>query len=82
MKVEGGDGEEYEPPVLGRVGVRDLQGPFVGAAYAVIVVKAASRRLFVETILADVYVYVRGELEEVVSGSDRRVSSSGGRSEY
>lgn len=36
--------------MLGRVGVRDLQGPFVGAAYA-IVVKAASSRLFVETIL-------------------------------
>ena len=57
MKVDEGNGDEYEPPVLGRVGVRDLQGPLVGAAYAVIVVKAASRRLFVETILTDV-VYV------------------------
>lgn len=41
--------------MVGRVGVRDLQGPLVGAAYAVIVVKAARRRLFVETIVADVY---------------------------
>lgn len=39
--------------MLGRVGVRDLQGPFVGAAYA-IVAKAARRRLIVETILTDV----------------------------
>lgn len=49
-----GEGEtRSSPPVLGRVGVRDLQGPLVGAAYA-IVLKAASRRLFVETILANV----------------------------
>lgn len=39
--------------MLGRVGVRDLHGPLVGAEYA-IVLKAASRRLFVETILAGV----------------------------
>lgn len=48
--------------MLGRVGVRDLQGPFVGAAYA-IVAKAASRRLVVETILSNVCVR---ELEEIV----------------
>ena len=40
--------------MVGRVGVTDLQGVLVGAAYA-IVAKAASRRLFVETILTDVY---------------------------